>query len=88
MFKVVDCGISFHPQSMLDGHTLDILIMTRLVISEAFAVSYIHLLDTNNSTDDFNTECIPSLIEEQGTAISSDGTKASTLTYDGVIPKK
>lgn len=48
----------------------------------------IHLQDTNNSTDDFNTECIPSLIEEQGTAISSDGTKASTLTYDGVIPKK
>ena len=48
----------------------------------------IHLQDTNNSTDDFNTECIPSLREEQGTAISSDGTKASTLTYDGVIPKK
>lgn len=45
-----------------------------------------HLQDTNNSTDDFNTECIPSLIEQQGTAIDSDGTPASTLTYDGVTP--
>ena len=47
-----------------------------------------HLQDTNNSTEDFNTECIPSVIEEQGTAISADGTKASTHTYDGVTPKK
>lgn len=47
-----------------------------------------HLQDTNNSTEDFNTECIPSVIEEQRTAISADGTKASTLTYDGVTPKR
>ena len=40
------------------------------------------LQDTDNSTDDFNTECIPSLIEEQNTAISADGRKAETLTYD------
>ena len=44
------------------------------------------LQDTDNSTDDFNTECIPSLIEEQNTAISADGRKAETLTYDGVQP--
>lgn len=47
-----------------------------------------HLKDTNNSTEDFNTECIPSIIELQGTAIAADGTKASTLTYDGVTPKE
>lgn len=46
-----------------------------------------HLKDTDNSTEDFNTECIPSIIEEQGTAISADGTKATTHTYDGVTPK-
>ena len=50
--------------------------------------SIMHLQDTNNSTEDFNTECIPSVIEEQRTAISADGTKASTLTYDGVMPKR
>ena len=52
------------------------------------AKGVVHLQDTNNSAIDFNTECIPSVIEEQGTAISADGTKASTLTYDGVIPKR
>lgn len=46
-----------------------------------------HLQDTNNSTEDFNTECIPSVIEAQHTAISADGTKATTETYDGVQPK-
>ncbi len=44
------------------------------------------LQDTNNSTDDFNTECVPSLIEEQGSAIDANGTRATTRTYDGVIP--
>jgi len=47
-----------------------------------------HLKDTNNSTEDFNTECVPSVIEEQGTAIWSDGTKATTKTYDGVWVKE
>lgn len=42
------------------------------------------LKDTNNSTDDFNTECVPSLIEEQHSAIAADGTKAEKITYDGV----
>lgn len=45
------------------------------------------LQDTNNSTNDFNTECIPSVIEEQKTAIDAAGTTATTLTYDGVTPK-
>lgn len=46
------------------------------------------LQDTNNSTEDFNTECIPSIIELQQSAIDSEGNKATTLTYDGVQPKK
>lgn len=46
------------------------------------------LKDTNNSTEDFNTECIPSVIEAQHTAIDYLGTKATTETYDGVQPKK
>lgn len=46
-----------------------------------------HLKDTNNSTEDFNTECIPSMIEIQQSAIDAEGTKATTLTYDGVTPK-
>lgn len=45
------------------------------------------LKDTNNSTDDFNTECIPSVIEAQHSAIDANGTKATTETYDGVQPK-
>ena len=42
------------------------------------------LQDTNNSTEDFNTECIPSIIEEQHSAIDAAGTKAVNITYDGV----
>lgn len=45
-----------------------------------------HLQDTNNSTDDFNTECVPSLIEMQGTAIDATGKVSSGITYDGVKP--
>jgi hypothetical protein len=45
------------------------------------------LKDTNNSSEDFNTECIPSIIEEQHTAINANGTPATTLTYDGIQPK-
>lgn len=45
------------------------------------------LKDTNNSSDDFNPECIPSEIELQSTAISAAGDKATTVTYDGVMPK-
>lgn len=44
------------------------------------------LKDTNNSTVDFNPDCIASEIELQGTAMSSDGTLCSSLTYDGVTP--
>ncbi|MCR5312535.1 MAG: DUF4876 domain-containing protein [Bacteroidaceae bacterium] len=46
-----------------------------------------HLQDTNNSTNDFNTECVPSIIEEQKAAIDVQGTPATTLTYDGIVPK-
>ncbi len=46
------------------------------------------LQDTNNSTEDFNPDCIPSEIEIQGTAIVATGTVATTLTYDGVFEKK
>lgn len=42
------------------------------------------LQDTNNSSDDFNTECIPSLIEEQHSAINAQGDCAQTITIDGV----
>ncbi len=46
------------------------------------------LQDTNNSTVDFNANCIPSEIEIQGTAIDYTGATATTLTYDGVTPKQ
>ena len=46
------------------------------------------LQDTNNSTDDFNTECVPSEIEIQGSSKDAQGTKATTQTWDGVLPKK
>lgn len=46
------------------------------------------LQDTNNSIDDFNTECVPSLIEQQGTSIDAQGTKATQITWDGVMPKE
>jgi hypothetical protein len=45
------------------------------------------LKDSNNSTEDFNTECVPSIIEEQHSAVSADGTKATVITYDGVQKK-
>lgn len=44
------------------------------------------LKDTNNSTEDFNHDCIASEIELQGTAMSSDGTLCTTKTYDGATP--
>ena len=47
-----------------------------------------YLKDTNNSTEDFNTECVPSVIEKQGTAKDVNGTKATEQTWDGVTPKK
>lgn len=47
-----------------------------------------HLQDTNNSSEDFNDICIPSLIEQQHTAIDSKGNLATTETYDGRQVKK
>lgn len=44
------------------------------------------LKDTNNSSDDFNPDCIASEIELQGTAMDATGTPCTTVTYDGVIP--
>lgn len=46
------------------------------------------LKDTNNSTEDFNHDCIASEIEIQGTAINAEGTLCTTETYDGVTPIK
>lgn len=45
------------------------------------------LQDTNNSTNDFNAEVVPSEIEIQQAAIDVNGTKCNTLTYDGVMPR-
>jgi hypothetical protein len=42
--------------------------------------------DTNNSTVDFNPDCIASEIELQSTAVNYEGEKASQITYDGVTP--
>lgn len=42
------------------------------------------LQDTNNSTNDFNAKCTPSLIEEQHSATNADGDAATDITYDGV----
>jgi len=42
--------------------------------------------DTNNSTEDFNPDCIASEIEIQGTAMNAAGEFCHTRTYDGVIP--
>jgi hypothetical protein len=42
--------------------------------------------DTNNSSVDFNPDCIASEIELQSTSINYQGEKASTVTYDGVTP--
>lgn len=44
------------------------------------------LKDINNSTVDFNAGCVPSLIEEQHTAVDANGTPSVTVTYDGVTP--
>lgn len=44
------------------------------------------LKDTNNSSADFNSDCTPSIIEEQGTATDANGTPATKRTYDGVTP--
>ena len=44
------------------------------------------LKDTNNSTADFNADCIPSEVELQGTATNAEGTPATVKTYDGVTP--
>ena len=44
------------------------------------------LKDTNNSTADFNPDCVPSLVEMQHAAINASGTKAERVTYDGVQP--
>lgn len=46
------------------------------------------LKDTNNSTVDFNADCIASEIEAQGTAVDAQGTPCTTRTYDGVTPVK
>lgn len=42
--------------------------------------------DTNNSTEDFNPDCIASEIELQGTAMNVNGEPCTTITYDGVTP--
>ncbi len=44
------------------------------------------LQDTNNSTDDFNRNCVPSEIELQNSVMGIDGQRATTITYDGVTP--
>ncbi|MDE6383159.1 MAG: DUF4876 domain-containing protein [Paramuribaculum sp.] len=44
------------------------------------------LADTNNSSEDFNRMCVPSEIELQHTAMDINGTPATTVTYDGVVP--
>lgn len=46
------------------------------------------LIDTNNSSVDFNSMCTPSEIELQGTATNAAGTPCTSLTYDGVTPKE
>lgn len=42
------------------------------------------LKDTNDSSADFNPDCIASEIELQGTACDPNGTRCTTLTFDGV----
>ena len=46
------------------------------------------LQDTNNSTDDFNPDCIPSEVERQGTATDAAGTPCTQLTWDGRQPRQ
>lgn len=45
------------------------------------------LQDTNNSSADFNAEVTPSLVEQQKASVDVEGTKCSTLTWDGVKAK-
>lgn len=45
------------------------------------------LKDTNNSTEDFNPDCIAGEIEIQGTAMDAEGTPCTTRTWDGVVPR-
>lgn len=45
-----------------------------------------HLKDTNNSSEDFNTECVPSMIELQQSAMDAEGTPCTQRTYDGIVP--
>lgn len=52
--------------------------------SEGIAI----LKDTDNSSEDFNPFVIASEIELQGTAIDTKGSKANSITYDGITPKK
>lgn len=42
------------------------------------------LKDSNNSTDDFNRDCVPSEIELQQSVMDMNGTRATEVTYDGV----
>ena len=42
------------------------------------------LKDTDDSSEDFNSECVPSLIEQQHSSIDAEGNKADKITYDGV----
>ena len=42
------------------------------------------LKDTDNSSEDFNSECVPSIIEQQHSSIDAEGRKAEKITYDGV----
>ncbi len=44
------------------------------------------LKDTNNSSEDFNANSVPSVIERQGTVMDADGNRATTITWDGVTP--
>lgn len=44
------------------------------------------LKDTNNSSEDFIPHCVPSEIERQGTAMDANGTRCTTMTYDGITP--
>ena len=46
------------------------------------------LKDSNNSTNDFNAAVVPSIVEQQHTAVNASGDKATTVTYDGVQPIK
>ena len=46
------------------------------------------LKDTNNSTEDFNADCVPSEIERQHTAIDLLGTPSTLETWDGVTQRQ